>query len=51
MGSICIIAQVAGFYFKKHPIEVADEEEVVAAEILRERISDPENVTSKQIEG
>jgi hypothetical protein len=51
MGSICIIAQIAGFYFRKYPVEVADANEVVAAEILRARMSDPENVASKQVDG
>ncbi|KAJ5698769.1 hypothetical protein N7462_000774 [Penicillium macrosclerotiorum] len=37
MGAICIIAIIAGYLFKTHPIEAPEPEEVVAAEIRRQR--------------
>ncbi|KAJ5602033.1 hypothetical protein N7510_011567 [Penicillium lagena] len=37
MGGICIIALVAGYFFKKHPIEAPEPEDVIAAEIRRQR--------------
>lgn len=37
MGGICIIALAAGYLFKKHPIEAPEPEDVLAAEIRRQR--------------
>lgn len=37
MGAICIIALIARYYFNKHPIEAPEAEEVIAAEISRQR--------------
>ena len=37
MGAIAIIAQVAGYLFRKYPIEAPDPDEVVAAEIRRQQ--------------
>ncbi|KAK9357753.1 major facilitator superfamily domain-containing protein [Lipomyces starkeyi] len=37
MGGICIIALIAGYLFKKDPLEAPDADEVVAAEIGRQR--------------
>lgn len=37
MGAICIIALIAGYLFKKYPIEAPEPEEVVAAEVRRQR--------------
>ncbi|CAI7602804.1 unnamed protein product [Penicillium manginii] len=37
MGAICIVSLVAGYLFKKYPIEAPEPEEVVAAEIRRQR--------------
>lgn len=37
MGAICVVSLVAGYLFKKYPIEAPEPEEVVAAEIRRQR--------------
>jgi hypothetical protein len=37
MGAIGVIALIAGYLFKKHPIEAPEQEEVLAAEIRRQR--------------
>ena len=37
MGAIAVIALIAGYLFKKHPIEAPEVEDVVAAEIRRQR--------------
>ncbi|KAK9375589.1 major facilitator superfamily domain-containing protein [Lipomyces chichibuensis] len=37
MGCICIVAVIAGYLFKKNPLEIPDADEVVAAEIGRQR--------------
>lgn len=37
MGAICIIALIERYYFNKHPIEAPEAEEVIAAEISRQR--------------
>lgn len=37
MGAICVIALIAGYLFKKNPIEAPEVEDIVAAEIQRQR--------------
>jgi hypothetical protein len=37
MGAICVIALLARYLFNKHPIEAPEAEEVIAAEISRQR--------------
>ena len=37
MGSLCVIAAVAGWLFKRYPTVTPDPDEVVAAEIRMQR--------------
>lgn len=46
MGAIAVIALIAGYLFKKHPIEAPQPEEVLTAEVRRQRERNdlPENM-------